>query len=132
MKIKYTRKDLIQLCIDAVVPHYKWHDRDSYAAQLSIQSIYEGLTGGVKYSYTITNNTIWITFNKPIKDQLKKSQHLNIDSRDDYFNWFLKEYGDNLEPEMFDSIGIDWNSNYLTSYMPTRERLNNCNNDDWY
>jgi len=33
---------------------------------------------------------------------------------------------------MFDGYGIDWNSDYLSSYLPTREKLERVDGDDWY
>jgi hypothetical protein len=33
---------------------------------------------------------------------------------------------------MFEGCGIDWNSNYLGGYLPTRKRLDEANGEDWY
>jgi len=44
-----TRKELIEICKDAVVHHTKWKNRDSFSAQKSIQSIYKGLTAGLNF-----------------------------------------------------------------------------------
>jgi trehalose-6-phosphate synthase len=132
MKRKLTRKQLIELCQKAVVHHTKWNDRDSYLAQKSVQSIYAGLTGNVSYTYTIEDNSIWITFKKPTKEQKDKFEYLSIDSIEDYFEWYKNEYGDRYLPEMFDGYGIDWNSDYLSSYLPTPERLEEVNGSDWY
>jgi hypothetical protein len=131
-KSNYTREDLIQLCRDSVVPHQKWNNRDSYSSQVGVQSIYAGLTGGVPFTYNIEGDTIWITFEKPTKEQKSKFEYLPIDSREDYFEWYRTEYGDEYESEMFDGYGIDWNSDYLSSYLPTRERLERVDGDDWY
>ena len=132
VKRKFTREDLIQICRNSVVPHQKWNNRDSYSSQVGVQSIYEGLTGSVPFTYTIDGDTIWITFEKPTKEQKDKFEYLPIDSREDYFEWYRNEYGDDYEPEMFDGNGIDWNSNYLSGYLPTPERLERVDGDDWY
>ena len=129
--MKFTRKDLIQICINAVVPCDRWHDRDSYSAQVGVQSIYKGLTGGVPFTYTLEDETIWITFKKPTKEQKDKFEYLSIDDRDDYFEWYKNEYGDDT-PEMFEGYGIDWDSNYLRGYLPTPKRLEEADGDDWY
>lgn len=132
--MKYTRKQLIQICIDAVVPCKEWHDRDSYSAQCKIESIYNGLCAGLKYTYTIENDrTIWINFKTPTEKQFKELNHyLNIDSREDYFEWYYSEYGTDYTPEMFDGYGIDFSSNHLSGYMPTRKRLDETKDSDWY
>lgn len=130
--MKITREELIQICKDAVVPCEKWIDRDSCAAQLGVQSIYAGLTAGVSYSCDIEDDTLWITFRKPTKNQKAKFEHLSVDTLDDYLAWYYKTYGGNSDPEMFWGCGIDWNSTYLVGYLPTRERLIEVNGGDWY
>ena len=82
-----TREDLIQLCKDAVVSCSKWHDRDSYSAQVNIQNAYKGLTGGVPYKYDIEYSCICIVFEKPTREQRKAFKHLEIDSLEDYIDW---------------------------------------------
>ena len=127
-----SRNELISICKDAVVHHTKWRDRDSYSAQVNLQSIYEGLTAGL--SYTIDDETdartIWISFDQPIDfDKLKKGEYLNISSREDYFN----ECDPGYETEMFNGSGIDFRSSYTGAYMPTRERLESVGlGNDWY
>ena len=132
-----TRKELISICEAAVVPYQKWNNRDSYAAQVNLDSIYKGLNAGVKYTLTPEMNhslgyesTYIISFKKPTKKQMSNlcSYSLNIDSREDYF----AEFG--YEGEMFDGNGIDWNNSYdyRCGYMPTRKKLNEINGEDWY
>jgi len=127
--MEYSREELIQICKDAVVEFHKWLDRDSYLAQVNINSIYMGLCAGVEYSYKVEDNrTIWINFKKPTETQRKKllNNQLDIDSLEDY----REEYG--YDTEMFDGYGIDWNGHYLGGYLPTRERLIEADGGDWY
>ena len=122
-------EDLIKICEDAVVPYNKWHDRDSYSAQMNIQDIYKRLKAGIEY--TISNdhsfNSIQIDFKKPTETQVEemKNHYLNIDSLEDY----RKEYG--YDDEMFNAYPDDVHS-YSSGYLPTREKLNEVNGDDWY
>jgi len=128
------RQELIDICLDAVVPFKEWNDRDSYSSQVLLESIYQGLKAGVDYTVKIEGETIWIYFEEPTEGQRKKLQEnrLDIDSRDDYIKWYLEEYGDECYPEMFDGYGINWDSPYRGGYLPTRERLNYANGGDWY
>lgn len=134
-----TREDLIELCKDAVVHHTKWQNRDSYSAQKNIQSIYEGLTADLDFrivtkdicpEYHSDEQTIIIEFLQPIDlDKLKNGKHLEISSREDYF----KDCDPNYESEMFDGDGINFYDSYTQTYMPTRERVDNCGvGNDWY
>jgi hypothetical protein len=133
------RQELIELCKDAVVHHTKWRNRDSYSAQKSLQSIYEGLTAGLDYrivtkeidaDYHSDERTLVIEFLQPIDlGKLKTGQHLEISSRDDYWKDCDPEY----EGEMFDGDGIDFESSYTQTYMPTRKRIEECGiGNDWY
>lgn len=133
------RDDLIKLCEDAVVHHTKWKNRDSYTAQNSIKSIYEGLTAGLKFrvlteeispTYYSDDRTIIIEFIQPIDfNKLKTAKHLEISSREDYF----KDCDPEHDTEMFDGDGIDFYLHYTISYMPTRKRLEDCGaGNDWY
>lgn len=133
------RQELIELCKDAVVHHTKWQDRDSYSAQRNLQSIYEGLTAGLDYrivtkeidaDYHSDERTLIIEFLQPIDlDKLKTGQHLEISSRDDYW----KDCDPDCEGEMFDGNGIDFESSYTQTYMPTRKRIEECGiGNDWY
>lgn len=124
------REELIQICLDAVVPFTKWNDRDSYSAQVNIQSIYAGLIGGCEFKVSIKEDTIDICFEPPTKEQKQAFRYLEIDSREDYFQW-MSEQGED-DPTMFDGSGIDWNSTYLCGYLPTRQRLEKVSGGDWY
>lgn len=134
-----TREELIQICQDALVHHTKWMDRDSYLAQKSIQSIYQGLTAGLEFrivtkdispDYHSDEDTIVVEFLQPIDfDKLETAKHLAISSREDYFKDCDPEY----ESEMFDGVGIDFHSEFTKSYMPTRKRIEDCGvGNDWY
>ena len=133
------REELIQLCKDAVVHHTKWENRDSYCAQRGIQSIYKGLTAGLDFwivtkeidaDYHSNEETLVIEFIQPI-DFLKLSDgiELQISSREDYF----KDCDPDYDSEMFDGDGIDFNSPYTQTYMPTRKRIEAVGiGNDWY
>ncbi len=126
-----TREELIELCEDSVVHWTKWHNRDSYASQVGIQSIYKGLTAGLDYRIIVRrdNPETWIIeFLQPIDfEKLKDGKHLEISAREDY----LKEFGSDVE--MFDGEGIDFHSGYTQTYMPSRERVNRIGiGNDWY
>ncbi len=129
---RYSRNKLIELCQRAVVPCTRWHDRDSYCAQRSVQSIYEGLTAGLKFhAYESEDGeTIYVRFKQPIDiDKLRtKGLYLNIDSLENYWD----ECDPNFETEMFDGSGIDFRSSYTESYMPSEKRLDRVEGDDWY
>lgn len=133
------RQELIELCQDAVVHHTKWQDRDSYSAQKNLQSIYKGLTAGLDYriitkeidtDYHSDQDTIIIEFLQPIDlDKLKTGKYLEISSRDDYF----EDCDPSFETEMFYGEGIDFESNYTKTYMPTRKRIEEVGlGNDWY
>lgn len=135
-----TREELISLCEDSVVHHTKWQNRDSYSAQKGIQSIYEGLTAGLDFrivtaeidpSYHSNSQHLIIEFLQPIDfDKLNKNlSYLSISSREEYFEDCDPEY----ESEMFEGEGIDFNSDYTQTYMPTRERIDYFGvGNDWY
>ncbi len=134
-----TREQLIELCQDAVVHHTKWSDRDSYCAQKGIQSVYEGLTAGLRFrvvtkkhdaSYHSDEKTLIIEFLQPIDFQkLKKAKRLEISTIEDYF----KDCDSEHQSEMFDGDGIDFYSSYTKTYMPTRQRLDEVGKgNDWY
>lgn len=134
-----TREELIELCQGAVVHHTKWDNRDSYSAQRNLQSIYEGLTAGLDFriitkeidpEYHSDDRTIIIEFLQPIDlEKLKNGKHLEISSRDDYW----KDCDPNYEGEMFDGNGIEFDSSYTQTYMPTRKRIEEVGiGNDWY
>ena len=133
------REELVQLCLDAVVHHTKWQNRDSYSAQKNLQSIYKGLTAGLDYrivtkeidaNYHSDDTTLIVEFLQPIDfDKLVTGRHLDISSRDDYW----KDCEPDYEGEMFDGNGIDFNSSYTQTYMPTRKRIEEVGiGNDWY
>jgi len=132
MKKEYTREELIEICKDSVVHHTKWGNRDSYCAQLGIQDVYKGLTAGLPFEIEddTDDRTIWINFVQPIDlTLLENGQHLEISSREDYFRDCDSDY----ETEMFDGNGIEFDSDYTRTYMPTRERLEKRGiGNDWY
>ena len=136
---KYTREKLIELCKKAVVHHTKWGDRDSYSAQKNIQSIHMGLVAGFDFrvvtkedvpDYHSDASTLIIEFLSPIDTTKLTSPDcvLEISSREDYW----KDCDPKQEGEMFDGEGIDFNSNFTQSYMPTEEKLALCDGADWY
>ena len=133
-------EELIKICKDAVVHHTEWMNRDSLSAQKSIQSIYKGLTAGLDFEivtkeinpdYHSNEKTLIVKFIQPIDhDKLKeKGKHLEISSREDYF----RDCDPNHETEMFSGEGIDFDSTYTQTYMPTRKKLNSIKKgSDWY
>lgn len=124
------RKELIKICEDAVVPFHLWMNRDSFAAQMQIKTIYKGLTAGLDFTITSEDEeTIHIKFNLHYTNERKLKEfgkNLEISSREDYFK--LTDFNN----EMFDSNGIDFNSSYLEGYMPTRKQLDLVKGEDWY
>ena len=131
---KPTRAELIQLCEDAVIHHTKWMDRDSYSAQLGIQSIHAGLTAGLEFKLTddTDEETIWIEFlvnPDELPDGLGRVDTIAISSREEYFSECDPEHNG----EMFDGPGIDFSSDYTQGFMPTRKRLEDRGEgNDWY
>lgn len=133
-----TREQLISICEDAVVHHSKWGNRDSYSAQLNVQDVYRGLTAGIDFkvvtkeddpSYHSTESTLIVEFLQPIDyDKLNEGLHLNISSREDYFN----DCDPNHESEMFDGVGIDFHGHFTKTYIPSRKTLDYVKGDDWY
>lgn len=70
--MEYTKEELIQLCLDSVVSSDKWNNRDSYAAQVNVQSIYAGLVSDVNYRYEIENDTIWVILQQICKKSFSR------------------------------------------------------------
>lgn len=136
--MNYTREQLINICERAVVPHQKWHDRDSYISQKNIQSVYKGLTAGLDFKiitkeddpeYHSDEQIILIKFTAPIDfDKLEKGKELKISEREDYFRDCDPDY----ETEMFNGDGIDFHSDWTRTYMPSKKRLDEANGSDWY
>lgn len=124
------RNELIELCKKSVVPFTKWHDRDSYSAQVNVNICYQLLKAGCKYKMEpdIAHGSYWLTF-QSITDRQRETAntfYLNIDSLDDY----RTEFG--YEDEMFDCNEhvIDMFTYY--GYIPTQYRLNEADGNDWY
>lgn len=135
---KYTRNELIKICKDSVVHHTKWKNRDSFISQMGIKSIYKGLTAGLKFRIMgnkedgdcrTDEGTIWLEFIKPINlNLLKRGLDLNISSIEEYFN----ECDPLHKTEMFNGQVIDFESDYLRGYMPTRKWLETVGlGNDW-
>ena len=124
---EYTREELIDICEDAVVPYTKWNNRDSYAAQMEISTIWAGLVAGLDYRILpdTDDETIWIEFYNIDLEKLDHVYNLNIDDLEDYREAFPDD-------EMFIGYGIDfYHGNHFSGYMPTRERLEEVNGEDW-
>jgi len=132
MKV-YRREELIEICEDAVVPCENWDNRDSYSAQVNIQSIYALLKANVKYVVYQEDETLWIEFGPITKEDVKECRkyYLGIDSIDDYFN--LKDVNNE---EMFYAYGLSISNENIGEkirmYMPTRKRLQEVSGKDWY
>lgn len=131
MKKEYSREELIELCKESIVPCSKWNDRDSYSAQQKVQLIFEGLTGGVEYTYNIEGKTIWIDFEPATTVQKDNMSYIEIDSRDNYCEWYLSEYVEEFSGKMFEGGWVDWNKNNH-GYLPTKEKLEEVDGEDWY
>lgn len=133
-----TREELIKLCEDSVVHHSKWRNRDSYSAQVGIQSVYKALTAGLDFiiltedispDYHSDDNTLIIEFTQPIDlRKLEMGRNLEISSREDYF----RDCDPERNNEMFDADGIDFHSDHTFTYMPTRKWLDKRAGNDWY
>lgn len=131
------REELIQLCQMAVVHHTKWNNRDSYSAQKGLQSIYFGLTAGFNFrivtkevssDYHSDDDTLIVEFLPPF-DNIENAKPLKISSREDYF----KDCDPEHETEMFDGEGIDFDSSFTKTFMPTKKRIENVGvGNDWY
>jgi len=101
----FTRATLHQLCIDAIVHERSWNDRDASAAHLNIGKCWALLSAGCEYSLEFENDYINVQFK--VRD----------------FAWF--EYQDDNEEPASDNHKYKF-------YLPTRERLNEANGEDWY
>lgn len=95
---KYTREELINLCLAGSVPQDKWHNRDSARAQMQLGENLMLLMAGCDFTVTeVRKKTIWVDF------EVK---------------------------------GFDWFEEHIMSsefgYIPTQERLDEVNGEDWY
>lgn len=97
-----TREELVKLCEDGIVPHDRWHDRDSSSAQRQLGEALVLLRAGCEFSVR--------------RDDWLRTWWVTIEFRG--FSSF--EYGDDapLSDETF--------------YIPVRERLDQCDGQDWY
>jgi hypothetical protein len=98
-----TREDLIDLCERGVVPHDRWHNRDSSGAQRQLGECLALLRAGCEFEVArtpeSTGSTWWIEV---------------------WFRGFdAFEYGERHESNE-------------TFYVPTKERLEGVNGGDWY
>lgn len=133
--MEYTREDLIEICLNAVVPASKWSNRDSWCAQSNVADIYQALTSGVNYTYYIDGETIWLHFDEIANDeQRKQMSYLGIDDDDDYYAHMEEndpDY-DRYSDEMFTPNPNSITHETFHGYLPTRERLEKADGDDWY
>lgn len=99
-----TREDLIQICEDGIVPQEKWMDRDSAEAQKQLGEALALLKCGCDFV-------------------ILKEGDLKTDSRTIWIEIYSEgfahhDYGGNIDRD--------------TYYLPTRSRLDNNKNSDWY
>ncbi len=68
IKTDYTRKELIRLCVQAIVTEDKWSDRDSCGAQVNVGKAWALLRANVPFriedkgNMATDRNTIWVAF----------------------------------------------------------------------
>ena len=129
------RDILLQICEDAVVPCAEWNNRDSYLSQVQLSDIYGLLETGAEYEIQIEEDSILIQFpNLPEGFGAKVTRELDYDTREDYFNL----EGVDSDDEMFEGYGLEYNDynykvgDYVSGYLPTRERLTQVDGGDWY
>lgn len=125
------RDDLVKICIDSVVPHFNWSDKESYLAQLSIKSIYKGLTAGLSFKIKSKDKSkIVIEFLKPVDLMLlsRLGIELKVSTRDEYF----RDCDPKIKTEMLNGIGINFHSNNTEGYMPTSSRLKEVGGNTWH
>lgn len=116
--IEYTREELIAICEAAIVPESEWNDRDSYGAQFQVGECWALLRAGCEFEILYRpadvrsadgcftdEDTIWInTYGKGFQ----------------YFE--SHEPGDPDRPYMEEE----------RHYLPTRKRLAEAAEKDWY
>ena len=129
-----SREQLISLCERAVVPYYKWANRDSYSAQVNIEDAYKLLQAGAEYDAKLDKNgdVFWVNFKNLTEELLKKADSycLGIDYIDSYKEAVSDE-------EMFDTESDVWMAlingyKEITCYIPTKKHLEEVNGGDWY
>lgn len=122
--MKYTKKQLISICEDAIVQQEKWADRDSFSSQLQLGQALVLLKAECKFEIITRENadsystcysdedTIWIKF-------WAKN-----------FKWFDILDGDTEEYP--NGLSCFDNGDDLMFYLPTRKRLEKKKGKDWY
>lgn len=128
-----TREELIELCKDAVVHHTRWNNRDSYCCLKGVSDIYQGLTAGLTFSVKTDEDRMMhnVYFDPPIDiDRLiTKGGVLGISSVEDYY----RDCDPKRETEMFEEgAGIDWHSEFLYTFLPTRKCLEQADGGEWW
>ncbi len=103
----YTRQKLITLCECAIVTVNNWHDRDSSEAQINIGKCWALLRAGCLFEILnrTDEDTIYISIYFPDFNRFQDGE-FDLKNKDS-----LKEY---------------------SFYIPTRKRLNETVNKDWY
>lgn len=99
-----TREELIELCQDGIVPQRKWYNRDSAGAQRQLGEARALLSAGCEY--------------RVLREGSLKSNDRTI--------WI------EIESEGFAYHDYDGPLDRETYYIPTRKRLNENADSDWY
>ena len=118
--MNYSRKTLIEICEDAIVPQDKWRDRDSESAQKNIGRVWQLLKCGCEFEEQTIENS---------PDYHSDEDTIIIKFWVHNFNWF--ESGSDCFVDKRGSAD-DSNGETLRFYIPTRKRLNECVGKDWY
>jgi len=109
-KTDYTRDELISICERAIVDQDKWNDRDSSEAHTKVGMTWAFLRAGCVF--TILSDV---------------SEHsLNTDHRTIWLEFKYKGFF------WFEDFSEDAELQTETAYLPTPERLDNCEGHDWY
>lgn len=127
-KLELTRDDLIGICHNSIVPWQKWNNRDSYVSQLNVNECYGLLSADAEYTYTINNDTISINFINLTPEIIEKSHSYNLDY--DSYELYKEEYPDDEMFEYYATVDSDDKTN--SCYLPTKERLQEVDGEDWY
>lgn len=102
---EYSREELIELCIDGIVPQAKWYNRDSAKAQRQLGEARALLTAGCNYRI------------------LREEGGMNTGAETVWIE---------IEAEGFAFHDCDGDLDRDTYYLPTRRRLRNADGGDWY
>lgn len=100
----YTRDDLIIICERAVVPHNAWSDRDTPRSQEGVGKVWAFLRAGCDFRVLISGDLV--TDDRTI--------WLEIDHDD----FGTRDWGGPGDTELF--------------YLPTPNRLDATDGEDWY